>query len=657
MGLVITSFFSAEQGNPYQYPEKEKSMCGICGVVAARGGLHISKEILQAMNKTIVHRGPDEDGYYVNKTVGLASRRLSIIDLVNGTQPMSNEDDTSWIVFNGEIYNYRELREYLEIHGHLFRTHSDTEVILHLYEEFGADCVQHLDGIFAFAIWNEKTQELFLARDRMGIKPVYYTHLPDWQFVFGSEMKTILAHPGVERKIDLIALNEYLSYEYVPTPRTIIRNVWRLEAGHILIYNRRGVEIRTYDSLSFRQSESRPPVDWRDYSMSLYDTLHSAVQRELVSDVPVGILLSGGLDSSTIAALMVDIYPGRVESFTVGFEEGSFDESHYARKVANYLNTQHNEMVLTSKKAVELVGEISGFLDEPFADSSIIPTYLLSRFARQKVKVVLGGDGGDELFAGYPTVLSHRLIDYYERLVPWTLRAYVAPQIIDRLKVSFDNISLDFRMRRFLAGRGVSLIARHQRWLGSFVDTEKEALLQSWVKPVLRETYYQSYEYARVCDAKEPLNQILFNDLKTYLEGDILYKVDRASMATSLEVRVPLLNREVVRFANNLPLDLKLHNLTGKFLLKKMMKGKLPDEIINRTKKGFNMPVAYWLTGDLKELMMDMLSESFVKRQGLFDHKYLLQLTDEHIGHRKDNRKLLWTLLMFQMWYQGYIDS
>ncbi len=631
-------------------------MCGICGIAASRGGPQISSEILERMNQSIAHRGPDEDGFYINDKVGLASRRLSIIDLAGGKQPISNEDGTMRIVLNGEIYNYRELSGYLEKHGHLFRTQSDTEVILHLYEEFGVDCVQHLDGMFAFAIWNGKTQELLLARDRMGIKPMYYTHLPDWQFIFGSEMKAVLANPSVERKIDLIALNEYLSYEYVPTPRTIIRNVWRLEAGHILIYNRRGVETRPYDSLSFQQSESRPPVDWRDYSTSLYDTLRSAVQRELVSDVPVGVLLSGGLDSSTIAALMVDLYPGKVESFTVGFEEGSFDESDYARQVSKYLNTQHNEMILTSKKAVELVGEISGFLDEPFADSSIIPTYLLSRFARQKVKVVLGGDGGDELFAGYPTVLSHRLIGYYERLVPWALRAYVAPQIMERLKVSFDNISLDFRMRRFLAGRGVPLIARHQRWLGSFVDTEKESLLQDWVKPVLRETYYQSYEYAREGDAKEPLNQILFNDLKTYLEGDILYKVDRASMAASLEVRVPLLNREVVRFANNLPLDLKIHNLTGKFLLKKMMKGRLPDEIINRTKKGFNMPVAYWLSGDLKELLMDMLSESSVKRQGLFDHNYLRQLTDEHFNHRKDNRKLLWTLLMFQMWHKNYIE-
>jgi asparagine synthase (glutamine-hydrolysing) len=589
--------------------------------------------------------------------IGLASRRLSIIDLQTGKQPITNEDETIWIVFNGEIYNYRELRCYLEKHNHIFRTNSDTETILHLYEEFGIDCVQHLNGIFAFAIWDGKKQELVLARDRMGIKPMYYTRLPNGHLIFGSEMKVILSHPALERQIDLIALNEYLSYEYVPTPRTIIRNVWRLEAGHILICNQLGIHNSAYATLTFKQSESRPPVHWRDYSVALYDQLHSAVQTELVSDVPVGVLLSGGIDSSTIAALMVDLYPGKVESFTIAFEEGSFDESSYARQVASQLGTQHNEMVLTSKKAVELVSDMPSILDEPFADSSIIPTYLLSKFAREKVKVVLGGDGGDELLAGYPTVLSHRLIEYYERLTPWALRTYLAPRILDNLKISFDNISLDFRVRRFLAGRGVPLIARHQRWLGSFVDEEKSLLLRDWIQPVLRETYYQSYAYARECDAKEPLNQVLFNDLKTYLEGDILYKVDRASMAASLEVRVPFLNRNVVQFTNDLPLDLKLHNLTGKFLLKKTMKDKLPQEIVQRPKKGFNMPVAYWLSKDLKEMMLDMLSESYINRQDFFSYSYIHQLTEEHFTRRRDNRKLLWTLFMFQMWYRTYIEQ
>jgi asparagine synthase (glutamine-hydrolysing) len=627
-------------------------MCGICGIVdLSAGSYNLSREILERMNRSIIHRGPDEDGYYLDARAGLASRRLSIIDLAGGQQPIPNENKTLWIVLNGEIYNYRELRSYLEKHDHQFRSQSDTEVILHLYEEFGLDCVQHLDGIFAFAIWDAVKGELVLARDRMGIKPLYYSQLADGTLVFCSEMRGLLAHPNMPRNIDLIALNEYLSYEYVPSPRTILRNIYRLEAGQVARFNPLGFQPQVYERLSFKQAESRPPVDWRDYASELYETLRSAVQRELVSDVPVGVLLSGGLDSSTIAAMMVDLYPGKVESFSIGFENASFDESRYARQMANYLGTQHNEMILTSQKAVGLVEQMPSILDEPFADSSFIPTYLLSWFARQKVKVVLGGDGGDELFAGYPTLIAHRLISYYESLVPWALRAYVAPKVLNRLGVSFNNISLDFRMRRFLNGRNVPLLARHQRWLGSFVDDEKGQLFQDWVKPVLRETYTPSYAHARECDARQPFNQVLYNDLKLYLEGDILFKVDRASMANSLEVRVPLLNREVVQFADQLPFNLKLNGLTSKFILKKAMRQRLPANIINRPKKGFNMPVAHWLTGDLKEMMLDLLAEPLIRQQGLFQYGYIHGLIEDHLSRRKDNRKLLWTLLMFQTWY------
>ena len=630
-------------------------MCGICGIAAPGKNVKISREVLERMNTAMLHRGPDGDGIYLADQVGLGSRRLSIIDLPGGSQPIPNEDESLWIVFNGEIYNYRELRAHLLARGHRFRTQSDTEAILHLYEEFGTECVQHLNGIFAFAIWDSRKDELILARDRMGIKPLYYTQLADGQFVFGSEMKVILAHPGVRRDPDLIALNEYLSYEYVPTPRTIIRDVWRLEAGHVLRLNRLGLHNEPYDFLSFRQSESRPPVDWRDYAEMLYETLKSSVQRELVSDVPVGVLLSGGIDSSSVAAMMVDLYPGTVQSFSIGFEEASFDETRYARLAARHLGTQHNELILTSKMAVELVQNMPAILDEPFADSSFIPTYLLSQFAHQKVKVVLGGDGGDELLGGYPTLLAHRLIQLYEMAVPWSLRANLAPRLIKGVSVSFENISLDFKLRRFLGGRGVPLITRHHRWLGSFVDEEKTLLLQDWIKPVLRDTYYQSFAHARDCDANLPLNRILYDDMKTYLEGDILFKVDRASMANSLEVRVPFLNHAMVTYANDLPFDLKLRGRTGKFILKKAMRGHLPKGIIYRPKKGFNMPVAYWLTGDLKTLLLDMLSESFVNRQKIFNYGYVKGLIDDHLTRRKDNRKLLWSLLMFQMWYDQYI--
>jgi len=631
-------------------------MCGICGIVNLNASRPVSKEILLKMTQAMKHRGPDDQGIYSTEQVGLGSRRLAIIDLTGGRQPIANEDESIWVVFNGEIYNYRELRRYLHKKGHTFRTQTDTEVLLHLYEEFGSDCVQHLDGIFAFAIWDIPRREILLARDRMGIKPLYYTETKN-QLIFGSEMKVVLAHPEVKRDIDLISLNEYLSFEYVPSPRTILSYIHRLEPGHILRYNPQGLSIRPYWNPSLARSEGQPPVHWRDHASVLYDTLKKSVQQELVSDVPVGVLLSGGIDSSTIAAFMVDLYPGVLDSFSIGFEEVSFDESHYARKVAKHLGTRHNELILTSKSAVEAVPTITDFLDEPFGDSSLIPTFLLSKFAREHVKVVLGGDGGDELFAGYPTLIAHRLIEYYERIIPWGVRARVAPKILDFMPVSFSNLSFDFRVRRFLSGRGVPLLARHHRWLGSFLDEEKASLLQDWLKPVLRDTYAQAYAHARECDARRPLNQILYNDMKMYLEGDILYKVDRASMAASLEVRVPFLNRAVVDFATHLPLELKLRRFTSKYLLKKCMERRLPREIIERPKKGFNMPVAQWLTGQLRELVSDMLSEERIRRQGFFNSAYIKRLLDEHFSRRRDNRKLLWTLLIFELWYDTYMAS
>jgi asparagine synthase (glutamine-hydrolysing) len=630
-------------------------MCGICGIVNMNGDERVAPATLYHMTQRLTHRGPDEEGHYLSDHVGLGSRRLSIIDLAGGRQPISNEDESVWIVFNGEIYNFQELRTFLQKKGHTFRTLTDTEVILHLYEEFGSECVQHLNGIFAFAIWDNGRQELILARDRMGIKPLYYTETAG-QLIFASEMKSMLVHPGVRRDIDLIALNEYLSFEYVPSPRTIMRNIFRLEPGHVLRFGARGLHVEPYWRLSMSRSESHPPVHWRDYAAELYEALKSSVRQELVSDVPVGVLLSGGIDSSAIAALMSDLYPGTVDSFSISFEEASFDESHYARLAAAHLGTRHHELVLTSQMAADMVPAITDYLDEPFGDSSFIPTFLLSKFAREQVKVVLGGDGGDELFAGYPTLAAHRLIEYYEKLAPWSLRAFLAPRLLKRLPVSFSNISLDFRLRRFLAGRGVPLQVRHHRWIGSFTDEEKVLLFQEWLHPVLRDTYTQVYVHARDCDARLPLNQLLYSDMKLYLEGDILFKVDRASMANSLEVRVPFLNNDVVRFATGLPLEIKLRRLTGKYLLRRSLANRLPAAIINRPKKGFNMPVAYWLNGELRDLTLAMLSRERLAQQGYFSYEYVKTLLDDHAAQRRDHRKLLWTLLIFQLWHAAYIE-
>ena len=629
-------------------------MCGICGIVGRADAPAVDRPLLERMNRAMTPRGPDQEGTFVSGPVGLGSRRLSIIDVAGGRQPIANEIETVHVVFNGEIYNHLELRAYLERQGHVFRTKTDTEVLVHLYEEVGLECVHHLNGIFAFAIWDATRRRLLLARDRTGIKPLYYAELRQ-QIVFGSELKVLLQHPVIPRDLDLVALNEYLSFEFIPSPRTIIRNVSKLEAGYLLVWDEHGSRVARYWNASLARSEDRPPVKSQDYVSALRSTLSASVKRELVSDVPVGVLLSGGLDSSTIAALATEHYPGQLQTFSIGFDEPSFDESRYAQLVADRLGTKHRVLRVTSKVAAALVPNIPDFLDEPFGDSSLVPTYLLSKFAREHVKVALGGDGSDELFGGYPTLAAHKMIHYYERLVPWRVRSYLVPWLMRFMPVSFDNISLDFKIRRFLAGRGVPLEARHHRWMGSFTDDEKTQLYNQWVRPAVRDTYAEVYRHARDCDAHLLLNRILYDDLKLYLEGDILFKVDRASMAASLEVRVPFLNNDVVDFAMSLPIELKLRRFQGKYLLKQAMADVLPREVITRSKKGFNMPVAHWLTDELKDLTTDYLSPSRLARQGLFNPAAVQRLMDGHLTRERDNRKQLWTLLMFQLWAERYL--
>jgi asparagine synthase (glutamine-hydrolysing) len=630
-------------------------MCGICGVVRTDAAPPVERELLGVMNRSMRHRGPDDEGLFVSARAGLGCRRLSIIDIEGGRQPIFNEDGSMAIVFNGEIYNFRELRRYLEHKQHSFRSRADTEVILHLYEELGEGVVDHLDGIFAFAIWDGARRELFAARDRNGVKPFYFARTPTG-ITFGSEMRVVLADPSVQRELDLNSLNEYLALEYVPTPRTILKGVERLPPGSTLRTNGRTVTVREYWTPSLARSEHHAPVRWQQFASTLKQTLQEVVTRELVSDVPVGVLLSGGLDSSAIAASMIDA-GSDVHSFSVAFDSPSFDESPHARRVAAFLGTRHHELRVTEGMAAALVPKLADIFDEPLGDGSIVPTYLLSKFAAEHVKVVLGGDGSDELFAGYPTLAAHKLIEYYERSVPWFVRTYVVPRLLGQLPVSFNHFSPDFKLRRFLSGRGVPLEVRHHRWMGSFLAEEAARLFQPWIRPVLRDAYAAAYEHSRQCDAQLPLNKVLYDDMKLYLEGDLLLKVDRASMAASLEVRVPFLNRAIVDFATSLPLELKLRRLTGKYLLKRAMASRLPHDIVTRKKHGFAMPVAEWLGAELKELTRDLLSAERLQRQGLFEGGYVNGLIEDHLSRRCDNRKPLWTLLMFQLWHARYIDG
>lgn len=629
-------------------------MCGICGVANPRSKRRPDEATLERMCRSIAHRGPDDEGIFIAEGIGLGSRRLAIIDLEGGHQPIPNEDGSIRVVFNGEIYNYRELRALLEKLGHRFATRSDTETLVHAYEEFGDECARYLNGIFAFAIWDENRRRLLLGRDRFGIKPLYYT-LVNEGLVFASELKALLEHPEVERRIDIVALSEYLSFEYVPTPRTILKDIHRLEPGHVLRFDATGPSKSRYWDLSLAKSERRPPVNWREYKSRLREELRSAVAREMVSDVPVGVLLSGGIDSSAVCAMMTQAAPGNVQSFSAGFEEKSFDESSYARRVAAHLGTRHHELTITSGMMLELVPRLMDFLDEPLGDSSVVPTYFVSKFAREHVKVALGGDGGDEMFAGYPTLQAHRWIEYYERFTPWVVRANVVPKLIDRLPVSRDNLSFDFKARRFISGRGVPVASRHHRWLGSFTPGEQSELLVPELLLDEIDTYAPAYDHQRRCDAEQTLNQILYMDVKLYLEGDILTKVDRASMASSLEVRVPLLNHTLAEYVAEIPHELKLRRLSTKYVLKKAVEGLLPADILARPKKGFNAPVANWLNADLKELVRDQLAPDKLEREGFFQPAYVAKLLEDHETGARDNRKLLWTLLVFELWHERYM--
>jgi len=605
------------------------------------------------MCRTIWHRGPDAEGIYLNGSAGLGSRRLSIIDLSSGDQPIYNEDRSLAIVFNGEIYNYPALRSELLSAGHRFYTTSDTETIVHGYEEWGCQVIEHLNGMFVFALWDSVRQRLFIGRDKTGIKPLYYTRTPE-AFIFGSELKALLAHPGVERHISLPALDAYLTFEYVPTPLSIFEGIYKLPPGHFLLLENHQLNIQPYWDMPLEWSEDHSPSTEDELVAGLRAALQQAVKMEMIADVPIGVLLSGGIDSSAVATMMSQAAPGSVQSFSITMEDRSFDESQYARLVARHLGTHHHEMAIGPADLLNIVPDVAGFMDEPLADSSIIPTTLLSRFTRQHVKVALGGDGGDELFAGYSTLQAHRLMQYYERLVPRFMRSMVAPRLAGLLPISFDNISFDFKVRRFVEGADKPLSVRHQQWMGSFTSMEKQALLRPELRRTLEETYELVDGKMRHCQAQDALNRILYLDMKMYMEGDILTKVDRASMSASLEVRVPMLNSIMLDFAARLPLRFKLRGLTTKYLLRRAIRDVLPEQIWRRGKKGFNVPIAKWIAGPLLEMTRDLLAPDRLKREGFFEPEVVQSILEDHLSRRRDARKLLWTLLTFEMWYERW---
>ena len=632
-------------------------MCGIYGYLSLKE--RAQPEILRRMGETLQHRGPDDEGAWIQHSeelsIGLGHKRLSIIDLSSAAQqPMCNEDGSIWLSYNGEIYNFRELRSELASKGHTFKSSSDTEVIIHLYEEMGVGCLERLKGMFAFALWDHGRHALFLARDRIGKKPLHYA-IYDGGIVFASEIKALLKHPKVGREIDFSSLNKYLTLEYVPAPHTIFKSIRKLEPGHYLLHQNGKFEVKKYWDIPLADY----PIGFKtedEYVEELREILERAVRSRLIADVPVGVFLSGGIDSGLVAAIAARANR-QIECFSIGFDEKSFDESRHANSVAKALNLNHSLKIFSTREMLDNLDQLPNFLDEPLADASILPSYLLSKVASERLKVALSGDGGDELFAGYPTYQAHRIVTYYDSL-PEMLKNGVK-SLASCLPVSHADISTDFKIKQFLRGAGVSSEIRFFIWMGSFTEGEKKELLSNDLRAALSHdnTYEDIFAYVRASGLNKDLERILYLSMKLYLQDGVLVKVDRASMANSLEVRCPLLDQEFVEFACRLPMQYKLHGLKTKYLLKRAAAGILPDHIINRKKKGFGIPISKWLTGDLKSYMLDYLGEGRIKRQGFFNYPCVKRLIDEHLEKKKDNRKLLWTLLVFQIWYERFFEN
>jgi len=621
-------------------------MCGIAGIFDTRERRPIDEGVLQRMNQAQFHRGPDDGGLHVEPGIGLAHRRLSIIDLSGGHQPLFNEDGSVAVVYNGEIYNFHELSEELLAAGHRFRTRCDTEVLVHAWEEWGPACVERFRGMFAFAIWDRNQSTLFLARDRLGIKPLFYSLLGDGQLLFGSELKSLMVHEGLSRKIDPHSVEDYFGFGYVPEPRTIFANVFKLEPGHTLTVRRGDVSLQTrqYWDVNFA---TNGVSDEREAGHELIERLSEAVRIRMISEVPLGAFLSGGVDSSAVVALMAGSGTEPVNTCSISFGDPAFDESKYAAMVATQYQTNHR-VGEVSPDDFSLLDKLAGLYDEPYADSSAMPTYRVCELARKQVTVALSGDGGDENLAGYRRYRWHQYEERLRSLLPLSVRrplfgalgryypkADWAPKIF-RAKTTFEALA-----RTDIEGyfHSVSILGDSMRNKLFSADFRRELQQYSAVEVFRRHA-------ASAPD--HPLSRIQYLDLKTYLVGDILTKVDRASMAHGLEVRVPILDHKLVEWLAGLPPGLKLRGREGKYLFKKSLESRLPNEILYRPKMGFAVPLASWFRGPLRERVKTALLGPCMLDSGIFDRRFLQQMVDQHQSGRRDFSTPIWTLMMFE---------
>ncbi len=626
-------------------------MCGIVGFVR-NDGKPVDEQLLARMNDAIRHRGPDEDGFYINGSVGLAMRRLAIIDLKSGQQPIHNQDRTSWIVFNGEIYNYLELREKLENLGHTFYTNSDTEAIVHAYDEFGADCPKHLRGMFVFAIWNTVKQELFLARDRMGKKPLLYANV-NGQLVFGSEFSALLLHPDVSRDINPEALDYYLAFMCIPAPITAYRAIRKLEPAHWLRWRNGNIETGCYWQPDFTK---KIDISEEEAGERTIEILRDAVKVRLMSEVPLGAFLSGGIDSSAVVALMSQESSERVKTFSIGFEEQDFSELHHARRVAEHVGAEHHEFIVRPD-AVEVLPMLVDHYGEPYADSSAVPTYYVARETRKHVTVALNGDGGDESFAGYERYIAMGLTEKY-RKVPSFIRESLIRQAVNMIPTDPTKRSKIKSAQRLLSVVERPKAGRYMKWMSVFDAELKE--------PLYTDSFRQQTQGANPTGILENwfkrangigvVDTLLLTDQMTYLPNDLLVKVDIATMAVSLEARSPFLDHHVIEFAASLPQNLKLRRLTGKYLLKKVLRKLLPSENLTRRKMGFGVPIGHWFRGKMQPFLREVILSEKALGRGLFRPEAVKQLVDQHVRAEKDYSHQLWTLLMLELWFNRFID-
>jgi asparagine synthase (glutamine-hydrolysing) len=627
-------------------------MCGIAGVFEYEGRKGIDRATLVDMLSVIEHRGPDDQGTLFSDSFAMGMQRLSIIDLPGGKQPISNEDGKITVVFNGEIYNYRELQQTLRSRGHMLRTSSDTEVIVHLYEDMGEDCVKELRGMFAFAIWDSVRQRLFIARDRLGIKPLYYKEQCG-SLIFSSEIKAILKHPGVVPSLNVQGLGHYLSLKYVPAPETMFAGIHVLSPGHLLTCDRNGSKVRPYWDLFFAESkESRPSEE--ACAEQLEALLRESVRLHLVSDVPFGAFLSGGVDSSLIVALMQQMMNVPVKTFSVGFQGGgseAFSELPYARLVAKRFETDHHEIYVTPDGFIDLAEKVVWHLDQPIADNACVANYMVSKLASQHVKMVLTGEGGDELFAGYARYAGEQLSSLF-RFLPSPAKS-LALSVVQRLPgLRRPKVALLALCQR-------DELTRLANWFPLFDRTRKPFLLNEELFHQLADPYAEEVFRSQLdgTDTNEWLSRMLYVDTKLWLPDDLLARGDKTSMAASLEGRVPLLDHKLVEFAASLPPDMKVRRLARKYLLKKVARKWLPAEVINRKKEGFPMPFSLWFRKECRPFVHDLLSPETVKRRGLFNSAYIQALLNEHDAGTADHGNLLWGLMSVELWYRAFLDS